>query len=196
MQKKASFAASVAYSLLVCGPLLPSLLCSPQSPAPVPISPTAVGELMIDSAEVPGWAPSSANGDTFCSYPIDSFYSKEPGAIDGGAVVYDSVGCKQIAFQMLTGPDPEIYSSHAMDFATPAKALAMFDYSRSLWDSLLSVPTFDGSTAVARTVMNGVVAYAHFNKFYFEITLLGFTDRPAALSTAGTFLNAFERKIK
>ena len=139
---------------------------------------------------------SSVNADTFCTYPIDSFYNNAPGSIDGGAIPYDSAGCKEIAYQTLTGPGSEIYSSYAMDFVTVTKASAMFGISKSSQSSFTAVPGFDSSAAFAQSLTNGVKAYAHFNKFYIEITLIGFTDNSTALSTAGEFLGIFKGKIQ
>jgi hypothetical protein len=172
------------------------LLCTPKSPtAPAP-SKTTVDQLEISDAAVSGWAKSTANADTFCTYPIDSFYCCAPGSVDGGAVPYDSSGCKEIAYQTLTGPSPMIYTSYAMDFVTIAKASAMFGISKSSQIPNVAIPGFDISIAFAKSITNGVIVYAHFNKFYIEITLLGYTDDAAALDPASKFLGVFKEKIK
>jgi hypothetical protein len=170
------------------------LLCTSKAPTEPAPSNTTVGQLEISDTAVSGWAKSTANGDTFCTYPIDLFYNGPPGSIDGGAVPYDSIGCKEIAYQTLTGPSPMISSSYAMDFVTIAKASAMFGYKKFSQIPTVAVPGFDISTAFAKSLTNGAMVYAHFNKFYIEITLLG--DSATALASAGEFLNVFKEKIK
>jgi hypothetical protein len=175
-------------------------VCNSPSPTePVP-SKTTVGQLQIAIAEVPGWIQSADNSDTFCTYPIAGMYNDMPGNIDGGATLYDSMGCKELAYQALTGPlagpNPEVCSSYAMDFVTVAKASAMFNYEKSHTSSRVNIPSFDNSTAFAKPINSGVKAFARFNKFYIEVTLGGFADSAAALTTASQFLGVFKDKIK
>jgi hypothetical protein len=172
------------------------LLCTSKEPTEPAPSNTTVGQLEISDTAVSGWAKSTANGDTFCTYPIESFYNGPPGSIDGGAVPYDSIGCKEIAYQTLTGPSPMISSSYAMDFVTVAKATNMFGILKSSQIPNLAVPGFDISTAFGKSLTDGAMVYAHFNKFYMEITLVGFTDKSTALATASEFLGVFKGKIK
>jgi hypothetical protein len=172
------------------------LLCTSKSPTEPSPSKTTVDQLEISDSTIAGWSHSSANGDTFCTYPIDSFYCCAPGNVDGGAVPYDSAGCAVIAYQTLTGPNQEISSSYAMDFLTVAKASAMFGKSKSSEASERAISGFDVSTAFADTVINGIKAFAHFNKFYVEITLLGFTDNATALACASEFLSVLKGKIQ
>jgi hypothetical protein len=172
------------------------LLCTSKTPTGPAPSKTTVGQFEISDTAIAGWAKSTANGDTFCTYPIDSFYNGPPGSIDGGAIPYDSIGCKEIAYQTLTGPSQVISSSYAMDFVTIAKASAMFEYKKFSQIPNLAVPGFDLSTAFAKSLTNGATVYAHFNKFFIEITLLGYTDATAALDPASTFLGVFKEKIK
>jgi len=83
-----------------------------------------------------------------------------------------------------------------MDFATLAKASAMFEYKKFSQVPAVAVPGFDISTAFAKSLTDGAVVYAHFNKFYIEITLLGAADSAAVLTSAGEFLGVFKGKIK
>jgi hypothetical protein len=183
-------------SVLITLVLVFFVVCTSKSPTAPAASKTTVGQLEISDTSVSGWAKSTANGDTFCTYPIDSFYNGPPGSIDGGAIPYDSIGCKEIAYQTLTGPGPMISSSYAMDFATIAKASAMFEYKKFSQIPNLAVPGFDLSTAFAKSLTNGATVYTHFNKFFIEITLLGYTDDAAALDPASKFLDVFKEKIK
>jgi hypothetical protein len=172
------------------------VLCTSKAPTePVP-SKTTVDQLEISDSDISGWAKSTANGDTFCTYPIDSFYNGPPGNIDGGAVPYDSIGCKEIAYQTITGPSTMLCFSYAMDFITVSKASAMFGYEKFSQIPNVSIPNYTISNAFAKSIINGVMVYAHFNKFYIEIKLIGFTDNTAALTSAGEFLDVFKGKIK
>jgi len=83
-----------------------------------------------------------------------------------------------------------------MDFATLAKASGMFGQKKSSQSPIVAVPGFDISTAFAMPLINGAMIYAHFNKFYIEITLLGSADSAAVLTSAGEFLGVFKEKIK
>ena len=157
---------------------------------------TKIDEMKISAADVPGWAASAINQDTFCEYPGDSLYCCAPGSIDGGAVPYDSIGCVQVAFQSLTGPDPMLYSSHSMDFATSAKAKTMFDYIKRRLPSQVALSGFDTAVAVAGVGMQAVQVLAHFNKYYFELAFVGVVDTPACLQSAVRFLTVFKNRIK
>lgn len=83
-----------------------------------------------------------------------------------------------------------------MDFTTVSKASDMFNHEKAMYGGIKSVPSFDDATVFATSINYGIVARAHFNKFYFEITLAGFADSLEVLAVAGQFLNAFKAKIK
>jgi hypothetical protein len=176
--------------LLYCGNKKPT-----EAPSPQP-SATTVGQLKIADGEVAGWAKSVANSDTFAAYPIDSLYCCQPGSNDGGAVPYDSGGCKELAYQKLTGPDQMQYASFAMDFVTIEKASAMFEKLKAVRVPNVAIPGFATATAFATTGFYTVSVYAHFNKFYFEIVLIGVTDTTVGLTAAKDFLTIFKGKIQ
>jgi hypothetical protein len=190
----------VRRSIFVSAGLLCFIFCNSktptQSPGPSP-GPITVEQLKIPDFAVPGWSQSAQNGDTFAFYPIESLYGDVPGEMDGGAIPYDSLGCKEVAYQKLTGPAPMLYASYAMDFVTSDKAAAMFDHSKaSAASPAVAVPDFDTSAAFATEGFSSVEVYAHLNRFYFEITLIGVTDSAAALDAARDFLTIYKGKIK
>jgi hypothetical protein len=147
--------------------------------------------MQIADNELSGWTQ-AAGFDTFYTMPIDTLNR----LIDGPEQTYKDYGCKEIAYQTLTGPDPKVFSSFAMDFVTVSKAAAMFNYKKLQVGPGKNISSFDDATAFATTVENGVTAYAHFNKFYLEMKLEGFADTVEVLAVAGQFLNAFKAKIK
>jgi hypothetical protein len=155
-----------------------------------------MGQFKIADNEVSGWVLSAASGDTFCTYPKELLYANAPGSIDGGAVIYDSLGLKQVAYQTLTGPGSAVYTSYTMDFGTDQKALAMFRELQSRNADRIGVAPFDTSMAFSKSVYSGLQAYAHFNEFFMQITLLGLANDSASLSAAGAFLTILKSKIK
>ena len=180
-------------SVLITLVLVFFVVCTSKSPTAPAASKTTVDQLEISDSAVSGWAKSSANADTFCTFPIDSFYSGDFG-VDGKAIPYDSGGCKEIAYQTLTGPNSTVFRSYAMDFLTVSKASAMFGILKSMQVPNTAIPGFDISTAFVKSSISGATVYAHFNKFYIEITLVG--DSTTALASAGDFLGVFKEEIK
>ena len=162
----------------------------------LPDTSTTLLELKISDSDIPGWSTSAANADTFCIYPVDSFYCCAPGSVDGGATPYDSAGCNEVAYQTLTGPSEMIFSSHTMDFLTAGKATSMFTLMKSLKSPVISIAGFDTSAAFATKALQSFTIYAHFNKYYFEFYILGVTDENAGLNTAIQFLNVYKNRIK
>jgi hypothetical protein len=161
-----------------------------------PDTSTTLAEQKISDSDITGWSTSAANADTFCVYPIDSFYCCAPGSADGGATPYDSAGCKEVAYQTLTGPSEMIFSSHSMDFLTAGKADSMFTLMKSWKSPVISINGFDTSTAFATKALQSLTVYAHFNKYYLEFYILGVTDEAAGFDAATKFLNVYKNRIK
>lgn len=177
-------------------PLCTLILSCNSSMQPQPQTPTTIIELKITNSEIPGWSASAANSDTFCVYPIDSLKCCYPGSVDGGATPYETAGCKEVAYQTLTGPSEMIYSSHSMDFVTTSKATSMFTSMKSLKSPVISITGFDTSIAFASKALQSFTVYAHFNKYYFEFYILGVTDDAAGLDAAAHFLTLYKSRIK
>lgn len=168
---------------------------------------TAVTQLELTSADVPGWSSLTTGSmpDTFLAYPIESLDCCVPGSIDGGAVWYDTTGCTKVAYQTmtrpLTAPDTARSASYVMDFGTSAKATAMFQKNNDGTQS--AVPSFSTSAAMVKIFPTTIKTIAHFNKFYIELVLTGFyststqrVDTVPALAAAGLFLTAYRNKIE
>ena len=156
---------------------------------------TTLAELKIANTDMAGWADSASNGDTFCIYPGDSLYCCGPGSMDGGAVPYDSIGCKEVAFQTLTGPQQMAYAVHIMDFTTSATSTAMYAYIKNRKSSTLTIAGFDTSTAAGTEAINSISVIAHVNKYYFDLAFIGVTDNAAALDAAAKFLTTYKNRI-
>src|SRR5664279_1606882 len=89
------------------------LSCNSTQPTQPPLelpTKTTLSEMKISEADMPSWADSVSNQDTFCIYSIDSLYAGGWRSINGGAVPYDSIGCKRVAFQSLTDLQQMAYS--------------------------------------------------------------------------------------
>lgn len=88
-----------------------------------------------------------------------------------------------------------------MDFGTPAHAAAMYHKIKPIPipDSLdrfktnpFGIPPYDTATAIARPVQGGITAYAHFNKYYFELSNSGYAVQDSALADIKLFLGKYQ----
>jgi hypothetical protein len=132
---------------------------------------------------------------------LDSSYSlwtKDDltGKIDGAAPDYTDRGMLYAMYQDMVGPDPQLCTVIAMDFATDAQAKTMFDYIKDKTGADTAIPEFDASVAVGNAALSGMTVYAHLGWVYVALQLDGYSDQTLAAQTATSFLKVLEQKIK
>lgn len=146
------------------------------------------------SNEIQGWKSSS-----YTEFVSSTLYLLKNGMDD--EYTHDSTliaGFKQILADSVKHTNIEAW---VMDFGTPAAASAMYHKIKpiSVPDSLdkfktnpFSVPPYDSSVAIARPVQGGVTAYAHFDKYYFELSNSGYAIRDSATADMKLFLEKYQ----
>ncbi len=153
----------------------------------------SVNSLKIVSAAGTGFSQ-VADADSFVIYTPENLNL----AINGGNVEYIDRGLIAASAQNFTSADSRTMRSLCMDFGTAAKASAMYAYKKASVTAALTIPSFDSSVAVGKPeiLFQGITAFAWFDRFYFEIRLLGYADQTQALGNAAVFLSQYASKIQ
>jgi hypothetical protein len=154
--------------------------------------------LKVKNGDIANWR-TAPDADSFGVWTPDNFYED----IDGGYEVYTDQGLSRAAdFHMLgpVGPDGDTEEiakpSFIMDFGSATHAMEMYTYMKSMYSAdIVATPGWNDSVAFAKSILGGIAAYVHFDKFYFELNFAGFSDREKALAAAGLFLDFFKGKI-
>jgi hypothetical protein len=164
-------------------------IACPSSNGPKAAVPLA--SMIFTDAEISPW-----RSDTVAYYQGTALYN----GIDGGAGQYLDQGLIKTAIQFLVDDaspsnDSLNCSAYIMDFGTSANATAMFNtiMSRAVdKKTFTSFPStiagFDDSPLV------GIIAYAHFSRFFFQMDLKGYSDKTKAIDDAERFLTILKSK--
>jgi len=150
---------------------------------------TTVSQLRLFNGDISGWVESS-NADSFNIYTGTELENP----LDGGADVYTGMGMIQAFIQDVEGPSPQRLIVYAMDFGSPAAATQMFAQEQGqMGATSIPIRGYDVATAFATSVSGGtgVTVYAHFDKFYLQLMLTGFSNQTDAMSKAYMFLHLF-----
>lgn len=150
-----------------------------------------VNALRLGSVDVSPWREEPNDG--FLVFKASNMFD----LINGGAQMYVNKGMIAGFQQDMSISGEKSARFLVLDYATEDKAIEMYNYSdASNGDKLnagnefpLSVAQLDGSP------LGGVIAIAHFGKFYMELTFTGFSDKSEAVKTAVSFIEVFEQKI-
>jgi hypothetical protein len=168
-----------ALLLLVCG-------------KPEPVAPQAsvgIAEL-FDSTSFSGWIPDTNH---FVAFGAQEFFNQA----DGGAQIYLNDGLVSATIRNLESPDSSKFCTVTiMDFGASAKASKIFEDKVSKNMAETAIPSFDTAQAAARfEYLGNILAYAHFDKFYFEILLTGFADSTVSIGNAALMLTKYKSMI-
>jgi hypothetical protein len=83
-----------------------------------------------------------------------------------------------------------------MDFGTTANAAAMVQRQASIYSPLINIPGYDSTVTIASPALGGITVFAHFGKFYIEVSFIGYQDQSQAISDAKLFLDLIKSKIQ
>ncbi|MGB7568168.1 MAG: hypothetical protein WBM07_09925 [Chitinivibrionales bacterium] len=151
----------------------------------------SVAQLQIMPADVSGWQQSGgASGWTILSA------SNLHTILDGGDMPYLQNHLIEAGIQYLQGPSGKSLQVYCMDFGTETNSRQMVEDQKIQITTLLIIPNYPDSVAIASATLGGVNAYAYFNKFYIELQLTGFQDQGEALRTASLFMDLYSSKIE
>ena len=138
--------------------------------------------------EFSGWAENSGD-DGYFAFDATTLYQ----AINGGDLPYVSNGLVKGIRQKMTGDNSRYLDAFVMDFGTADDALAMYDALKS--STPLTVGSYPTTVVSGSGFLGGVKALAHFDRFYFEASVSGYSEQAQALSDAALFLQWYESKI-
>jgi hypothetical protein len=184
------FAILISASLVIIVSL--SIVCSPVSkPATEPPVTIPLDSMIFTNAEISPW-----KADSVAYYQGTALYN----GIDGGAGQYLDKGLIKTAIQFLADDaspsnDSLNCSAYIMDFGTSANATAMFNTMMSNVIDKKAFASFPNSVAgLDYSPVIGISAYAHFNRFFFQLDLQGYNDKTKAIDDAEKFLTILKSK--
>lgn len=178
------------YLLLLSGLFL--FGCSKPNDAGVPRGNVTVGlKDLFNAASFNGWIADSSNH--FFIYDGPEFFQYA----DGGAQIYVDNGVDSVTIRNLISTDSSKYCIITiMDFGTAAKSSGIFNSKVLKNQASTAITSFNPAQAVALTeYLGNILGYAHFDKYYFEIQLTGYTDAAESISDAALMLNKYKSMI-
>jgi hypothetical protein len=114
--------------------------------------------------------------------------------MDGYDIAYMESGVVDGYSISLTKPDSLNLHQYVMDAGTEARASSTYNAQRptSNTDSL----AYPDSVAVAKKVLNGITAFAHFRHFFLSFSFSGYTVQDSAVSHANALFEYYRQKIE
>lgn len=84
----------------------------------------------------------------------------------------------------------------AMDFGKESSAAEMYEYQKPQVSNKILVSGVNESNAIIdNSSADGCTAYFFFNRFYFELTMWGYTDKTESIKDAQSIIQHFKSKI-
>lgn len=115
--------------------------------------------------------------------------------INGGADEYVANGLVEGFFQTLSNSD-KFAEMKIMDLSSTSNATAMYKIkNKIIGDKSPSGNYNDSIAAIDNAPLSGVVAYAHFDKYYIELDYTGYDSKTDARTAAANFIQVFDAKI-
>lgn len=149
----------------------------------------AVNALRLVNGEVSPWIEN--NEEEFIEFKASTMFS----LINGGAQIYVNHGVVE-GFQQTMAIDEKLAFLMVMNFGTTSNASEMYVFTDAANDEKSAVGNYNLSVAeLDNSPMNGVIAIAHFGKYYMELSFSGYNDKSEAQATAASFIEVFESKI-
>jgi hypothetical protein len=140
--------------------------------------------------DIAGWIERQ---DSYIFYDVDGLY----GLINGATETHAENGLIEGICQILEDSSNKRVNVFSEDFGTTENASAMFEQIRSevAQQNNYEITGYDTMTAFARMHLTGVVAYAHFDRFFFWLTFTGYDEPEIALNDALIFINLLSEKV-
>ena len=136
-------------------------------------------------AEIAGWKEDTTRFKAFDGAALFSI-------IDGGAPAYIDAGLIGGCVEELSGPDSASAEIFMEDFGTAVAASAMFGKRRGEMSPGDTLPGFKKNEAAAEKVIGGCFACACFGRWYFELSMTGYSRFEKSYGAASTLLAAFK----
>jgi hypothetical protein len=178
-----------------------------------------VQQLEIANNEITGWGIDTTGlGAGYLSQnPFAVSAANLHNVIDGGDMQYLSEGVIEAVFEYLQKYNSQKQATiFFMDFGTNARAAAMVqDWASHItadpiiiakppsytgedgWDTIPArIPGYDSTVAAVESTLGGITVFAHFSKFYIELSFTGYQDQSQAISDAKLFLDNIKSKVQ
>jgi hypothetical protein len=148
-----------------------------------------LNSLKLQSDEASGWVESS-----LFDFNV-STCTKNTG-LNGGATKYIEKGLVE-GFKQTFSISSFNFILIVIDFGNSANANAMFNkmYTEEVYDKLTIDGFSENEAIIDNSPLNGVDAYTHFGKFYFELHFTGYSNKTDAKNTAASFIELFGNKV-
>ena len=167
--------------------------CSPVAPASSEqLSTVPLAQVVLSNTDIVPWKEADSIPIRYYS-PDTSFFN----AVDGLAQLYVDLGTVRVADQHIVSGDTACRIL-AMDFGTIAKANVIFDTIShgNYIAKKATFASFSGSAAVLDTApLLGNMAYAHFNRFFFQIYLSTPGSKSQSIAETEKILNVLKGKV-
>jgi hypothetical protein len=140
---------------------------------------------------ITGWTENEQSG--YAAFSSGTLFD----LINGGADQYNDEGLVEGIQQKMThSSGDKAYSAFVMDFGTAENATAMFEKMKLNEADPLTIGNYIESVAFGSRHLSGINAYAHFGKYYVEISLSGYADESLATKEAEAFVEVYEQKAQ
>lgn len=145
--------------------------------------------LKIGSGEISPWAETEY-------IPCESPEAFMASRVNGYVVEHQNRGLIEGFIQDLAAGSERSATILAMDFGSSAKATDMYNYKKSEPGNNMPLSGISESIAIVNNnASDGCSVFFHFDRFYFEISFWGYSDKTEALKDAKTFVQHFQSRI-
>jgi hypothetical protein len=112
--------------------------------------------------------------------------------MDGGFEIYTDNGMIEGIQEKMSTADGRRNQIMVMDFGTPDKASAMYQFQKARLTGRTATFNYPDTTAIGKVTLNGVTVYSHFNHFYVELGMTGYSPASKAIADGNLFLGFYE----
>ena len=157
-----------------------------------------VESLRILTTDITNWTDRADGSFTGYEVFVGTDICNPP--IDGACGPYNEQGVVKSIIQYMgrpTGTPDLLYNmdAFAMDFGTPAKAMAMFEAARPSSGTAMAGYATTVVVIDETTPNFGVTVFGHFDKFYIELKMDNYTVKEDAITDAKLFMDIYAAKI-
>jgi hypothetical protein len=146
-------------------------------------------DFRFTAANLSGW---KEDAGTYQSFDVPGLYN----LINGGAPAYETGGLIEGIEQTVSKGSGNSAVLKTYDFGSGQKATEMYNTLKTDFASKFTFGSFSEADALGSTLLGGVKAIAHFDRFVFELGLTGYDDVNVAKSDAAIFINSYRNKVE
>lgn len=137
------------------------------------------------TSEIPDWQDLP---ETFSSYDTSQLYD----LIDGGATLYNEFGLNDGFYYELEKKSDQNCAIHIMNFGNAQNSQSIYEEQKGIISSPVAIPGFSESIALGDELLGGAIIFAHFNRFYLELSFTGYNSSEEVKADARQFLEKYQ----